>query len=59
METAKVEILLTKVEMKLIERLVASGLYGLNAAGVIERLVSEGLRNRIAAGDLVLQLPKE
>lgn len=59
METVKVEILLTKVETKLVDQLVASGLYGLNAAGVIERLVAEGLRSRIAAGDLALKLPKE
>lgn len=55
----KLEVTLTKVEHDLLQRLAASGLYGLTPAHAAERLIAEGLVRRIPEEDLRLRLKEK
>lgn len=55
----KIEVTFTKKEHEYLQRLVATGFYGLTPANAAERLVAEGIMRRIREDDLKLELKKE
>lgn len=56
LETVKIEVKLTRVQLDLLDQLAETGLYGRSAEEAAERVLSEGLVNRLKDGEVKLTL---